>query len=165
MRQAYHDTLTGLPNRALFQHRLRDRAINGAPPLSAVLFIDLDGFKAANDTYGHAVGDDLLVTVGHRLKEAVRVTDTLARFGGDEFTVLLDRIVSPAEAEAIADRVLALLEEPMVVGGVKLYVSASVGVAVGGPAVPGETLLRQADAAMYRAKSAGKGRYEVAHAA
>jgi diguanylate cyclase (GGDEF)-like protein len=162
MRQAYHDELTGLPNRALFQQRLRGRSLSGAPPLSAVLFIDLDGFKAANDAHGHLVGDRLLVTVAQRLAEVVRTTDTLARFGGDEFTILLHRISSPDEASDIAQRVLTSLSQPVMIEGTRLCISASIGIAVGNPTVSGETMLERADAAMYEAKTRGKNRYELA---
>jgi diguanylate cyclase len=156
--QAFTDSLTGLANRSLFRNRLdhvlelhaRDRR-----PV-AVVFLDLDDFKAVNDRHGHAAGDDLLVQVAARISGATRVGDTVARLGGDEFAVLLEDATDPLQAAA---RVLDALVPGFVVGGTEQPVAASVGVAAVGaddPAVPADTLLARSDAAMYAAKRAGK---------
>ncbi|MET7395953.1 diguanylate cyclase [Dactylosporangium sp. NPDC005572] len=144
--QATHDTLTGLPNRALFNARLESARM-------AVL-VDLDDFKAVNDTLGHPVGDALLVEVGRRLTAAVRGEDLVARLGGDEFAVLLP----DAECDGVAERILAALGEPVRVHGHVLTAGASVGVAVREPDEDAHALLRHADIAMYAAKQRGKGR-------
>ena len=162
--QASHDTLTSLPNRALFADRLRGaihRLRRGHRPL-AVLFVDLDRFKYINDSMGHGAGDLVLFETAARLSQVLRPTDTLSRFGGDEFTVLCEDVDGVEGASAIAARVIAAIEEPLSVGGRDIYVGASVGIAVTADrsATP-EALLSDADAAMYRAKEAGRGRYEV----
>ncbi len=158
---AYHDGLTGLPNRALFDDRL-ERALaraQRADRLLAVIFLDLDFFKAVNDTYGHAEGDELLAQVGRRLQDSVRGGDTVARFGGDEFVVLLPEIASADDAAATSLRLSAKLRRPFAVGGRLLNLSASVGWSVfprdGSDAV---ALVKAADAAMYRAKLLATGR-------
>jgi diguanylate cyclase (GGDEF)-like protein len=156
--QAFHDALTGLGNRAQFLTALRSRATDGIPRgLTAVLFIDLDGFKGVNDAMGHAAGDQLLEVVAQRLMASIRPHDSLARFGGDEFTLLLEQISAPAEAEAVARRVTARVQEPIVIDGVTVSVSASIGVAFGDAGTDGEAMLREADAAMYRGKAIGRG--------
>ena len=160
--QARHDDLTGLPNRAHLIERL-DAAIerSRAGDLSqfAVLFLDLDRFKLVNDSIGHASGDDMLIEVGRRIAGAIGEHDTVARLGGDEFAVLLERMPSPLRAEEVASQLLAELGQPMIVAGRELFPSASIGIALWGPAYRrGEELLRDADAAMYRAKSAGRHR-------
>jgi diguanylate cyclase (GGDEF)-like protein/PAS domain S-box-containing protein len=144
--QATHDSLTGLPNRALFSERL-DEAIG--EPL-ALLLIDLDGFKAINDTYGHPAGDTLLVAVASRLRRCVRPEDTPARLGGDEFAVVLPG-ADREEAEHVARRLAALLTETVAVDGVLLTVQASIGIATG-PTDDPELLMRNADEAMYASK-------------
>ena len=158
--QAVHDSLTDLPNRTLFADRL-EHALARADRTSeqlAVLFMDLDRFKTVNDSLGHAAGDDLLVQTARRLGDCIRAGDTAARFGGDEFAVLLEG-ASPREAEEVAARILAALEKPFVVADREVFVSASIGIAMG--SVPADDPLRDADLAMYRAKGAGKGRFEL----
>jgi diguanylate cyclase (GGDEF)-like protein len=170
LHQALHDELTGLPNRALFLDRLglaRVRARRMHTPL-AVLFLDLDGFKCVNDSFGHAAGDQLLAVVAKRLRECVRGGDTAARFGGDEFAILLDTTPQGTTPGAVADRVLLALKQPFAVSGKQVALSASIGIArTSGD--PNDDIMRNADLAMYKAKRAGKGRYEefepVLHAA
>jgi len=157
--QALHDPLTGLPNRRLFVDRLgqalrRTRRRRGRKV--AVLFTDLDGFKTVNDSLGHDVGDLLLVVVAERLKRCLRPEDTLARFGGDEFVVLLGDVEDPDEVVRVAERISEELRWPFVLEGRELYASASIGIALGqdGTESP-EDLMRDADTAMYRAKAGG----------
>jgi diguanylate cyclase (GGDEF)-like protein/PAS domain S-box-containing protein len=162
--EAFHDSLTNLANRALFTDRveqaLRRRDRNERP--IAVLFLDLDGFKEVNDSRGHAVGDELLTQVADRLRASVRPQDTVARFGGDEFAILLEN--GSTDAEPVAGRVLEQVGAPVLVDGDELQVSASIGIAFGGPdAENAGQLLRNADLAMYRAKSAGAGRFALYH--
>lgn len=162
-KQAYEDQLTGLPNRAMLTELL-SKATAGAGPssLAGVLYLDLDRFKAVNDTLGHAAGDGLLVAFVERLRSALRPRDTIARLGGDEFVVLLGELSSPADACAVAERILAALSDPVRVQGAEIHVSSSIGVATEeGITDGGQRLLRQADIAMYQAKSAGRGRYAV----
>jgi diguanylate cyclase (GGDEF)-like protein/PAS domain S-box-containing protein len=157
-RQALHDPLTRLPNRLLLMDRARQalaRLHRGRSPV-ALLFIDLDRFKAVNDTLGHAAGDELLRLVASRLLDVLRDSDTVARFGGDEFVILAEDLDGDAEAIAVAERVLHALEEPFEVGDAEISIRASVGVAVAhDPAADADDLLREADMAMYRAKGAG----------
>jgi diguanylate cyclase (GGDEF)-like protein/PAS domain S-box-containing protein len=162
---ALHDGLTGLPNRALLLDRL-GRAIGHANRrggyLFAVFFMDLDSFKLVNDSFGHDVGDKLLQAVANMLAVKVRNADTVARLGGDEFVLLLDDLQSTTEALRVAERVLEGLSQPFTVGGYTLYTSGSIGVVMGGMGYgKPEDLLRDADIAMYRAKSLGKARYVV----
>jgi diguanylate cyclase (GGDEF)-like protein/PAS domain S-box-containing protein len=162
VRQAYHDGLTGLANRSLFRDRLEQalaRSARGAGSTS-VLILDLDGFKGVNDTLGHDAGDQLLRIVAERLNETVRATDTVARFGGDEFAVLLDD-ADEGLAVSVARRALARLADPVTVAGRELQVAASIGVAVHTGDGGGDELVRDADVAMYAAKDAGRGRHEV----
>jgi diguanylate cyclase (GGDEF)-like protein len=164
-RLAFHDALTGLPNRALFAdrvaHALRKRTTRTAPP--AVLFMDLDGFKAVNDSAGHAVGDALLIHAARRIQASVRAEDTVARLGGDEFAALLEGEAGrhPSRAEDVAERILAALTQPYEIAGKKALVSASIGMTLALPGVTPDELLRQADEAMYEAKRAGKGRIRM----
>jgi len=161
--EAFHDSLTGLPNRSLFIDRLEHalaRMTRDRRPV-AVLFCDLDGFKTVNDSLGHAVGDRLLGAVGARLVGALRAGDTVARFGGDEFAVLLEELWGVQDATATATRVLEALRPPFDVAGREVFVSASIGVAMATPNNdPGE-ILRNADLAMYRAKAEGRDRYSL----
>ncbi|QFU00151.1 putative diguanylate cyclase YegE [Halomonas sp. THAF5a] len=162
---AQHDALTGLPNRALLADRLRvamAQADRSGQRL-AVVFIDLDGFKAVNDTHGHDMGDRLLVALAERMQGELRASDTLARLGGDEFVVVLLDLASDEEGERVIDRLLAATAAPVEVAGRRLQVSASLGVAYYDAAEGGDEdqLLRHADQAMYRAKEAGKHCYRV----
>lgn len=155
---ARYDQLTGLPNRALGLERLASavaRIRRGSPQL-AVLFIDLDDFKRVNDTLGHAAGDELLVTVADRLRRAVRPGDTVSRFGGDEFVLIAESINGVLGAEALADRVCAATRPPVQLGHHSVSVTASIGIALAAPGDTPDTLLAQADAALYRAKSSGR---------
>ncbi len=156
--QAFHDALTGLANRALFEDRLEHALAAGLRsrrPL-AVLFIDLDDFKTINDSLGHGAGDALLQHVAARIDPLVRATDTAARLGGDEFAVLLDGVVNAEEARGIAARILDALEQGFVLEGRELQVTASIGVAVSDSSIQADELLRNADTAMYAAKANGK---------
>jgi diguanylate cyclase (GGDEF)-like protein len=158
--RAFHDPLTGLANRALLFDRVghalerRDRGAVG------VLFVDLDDFKAINDSFGHSRGDEVLVEVGRRIRGVLRPSDTVARLGGDEFAVLLEDVPEPAIATGVAERILLALARPVTIAGRDLEVAASIGVALSGAELhdAGE-LVRGADLAMYAAKGAGKGRY------
>ncbi len=159
-RQALHDTLTGLPNRALFARELRTaldetrRAPDGHP--LAVMIVDLNGFKAVNDTLGHQGGDELLVAVGRRMRRAVNASDVVSRLGGDEFGVLLPDVPSVAAARLVADRIHEVLRQDFGLTAGPAAVSGSIGVVVAGTGEVDE-LVRHADTAMYRAKSAGGG--------
>ncbi|MFD9095916.1 putative bifunctional diguanylate cyclase/phosphodiesterase [Streptomyces collinus] len=171
---AEHDPLTDLPNRALFTQRVQQalsgrRATDRGAALrgTAVLFIDLDGFKAVNDTIGHQAGDELLVQAARRLHDAVRHGDTASRLGGDEFAALIagdgtrDRAARERNILELADRLRATLSQPYSIDGNDVRVNASIGVAFAEPGLGAGELLRNADLAMYRAKSAGKGRVEL----
>ncbi|HWK28073.1 MAG TPA: EAL domain-containing protein [Solirubrobacter sp.] len=166
---ALHDALTGLPNRVLFLDRLAlaiRRAQRRHPACcAAVLFLDLDRFKVINDSLGHAVGDQLLKAVARRLEAALRPNDTVARLGGDEFTLLLDDVGEPREATVIAERVLHSLQAPFLLDGRELFVGASIGIALATARSQPEQVMRDADVAMYRAKSDGRGRHAVFDAA
>jgi diguanylate cyclase (GGDEF)-like protein len=156
--QAFHDALTGLANRALFEDRLGHALAAGLRsrrPL-AVLFIDLDDFKTINDSLGHGAGDALLRHVAARIDPLVRATDTAARLGGDEFAVLLDGVLGAEEAQSIAARILDALGEGFVLERRELQVTASIGVAVSDSSIQADELLRNADTAMYAAKATGK---------
>jgi diguanylate cyclase (GGDEF)-like protein/PAS domain S-box-containing protein len=164
--QAQHDPLTGLPNRVLFVEFLTLALARARrrQSTSAVLFLDLDRFKIVNDSLGHDAGDELMQQLSTRLCAALRPGDTVARFGGDEFTVLCEDLsVADAKGQAIdvARRLLEVIEAPVELRGEDQHLSASIGIAIAGPVDSPETLLRDADAAMYRAKSAGKGRWEL----
>jgi len=164
LHEAYHDGLTSLANRTLFRDRLEHAlalAIRERDVGVAVLFLDLDDFKAINDSLGHDAGDQLLCAVADRLKAETRASDTVARFGGDEFAILLERLEGPAEALAIVNRIKVALRRPLMLHGRLMSVSASVGVAFAEPATDVDTLLRNADVAMYEAKEAGKARHAV----
>ncbi|MGY1602402.1 putative bifunctional diguanylate cyclase/phosphodiesterase [Geodermatophilus sp. SYSU D00815] len=157
---AFHDPLTGLANRALLTDRV-DRALRGPDPASvALVLVDLDGFKAVNDTLGHPVGDALLREVAARLTSAVRGGDLVARLGGDEFAVLvrLDGGDRSGQAAATAARVLELLRRPVVLDGQRVEISGSLGIAVGAPGATSDSLVGDADLAMYAAKVAGRDR-------
>ncbi|WP_433072900.1 putative bifunctional diguanylate cyclase/phosphodiesterase [Dactylosporangium sp. CA-052675] len=156
--EAFHDGLTKLANRALFKDRL-EVALRRREDV-AILFLDLDGFKEVNDSLGHAAGDVLLMQVAMRLGEAVRDGDTVARFGGDEFAVLIDAVAAPEDADELANRIIAALDEPFVIDNQEIHVQGSIGIALTGPdARDADQLMRNADLAMYRAKSAGSGQF------
>jgi diguanylate cyclase (GGDEF)-like protein len=168
MQEAFHDPLTGLPNRALFLDRLQhaiDVADRRATEL-CVLFVDLDRFKAVNDSIGHAAGDALLRAVATRLSNCTRAADTAARFGGDEFAVLLEDDGRGVQPEAVAERIIAAMRPPFEVEGKEVFIGATVGIAhAHGASLGPDELLRNADLAMYRAKKAGGNRaatYETA---
>ena len=156
--QAYHDNLTGLANRALLRDRLTEAFLRTSQDTTlALILVDLDGFKQINDVYGHAVGDLLLVAVGERLRENVQGPDDMAaRLGGDEFAVLLERFDKPSEAYAVTDRLLAAIGEPVALPGVEIRPRASIGVALWNGHIDIDSLLRDADVAMYAAKAQGK---------
>jgi diguanylate cyclase (GGDEF)-like protein len=160
--QALHDALTGLPNRLLVAERLEQALERSARTGSevAVLFVDLDHFKVINDSRGHAAGDELLVIVAERLRRVVRADEVVARFGGDEFVVVCEDHNAAFVASALAERVTEALREPAVVNGEEVFLSASVGIATSDGAGSPESLLRDADAAMYRAKQQGRNRCE-----
>ncbi|MGH2912438.1 MAG: putative bifunctional diguanylate cyclase/phosphodiesterase [Solirubrobacteraceae bacterium] len=163
-RQALHDPLTKLPNRLLLMDRARQALtrLHRSHGLVAILFIDLDRFKTINDNLGHALGDHLLISLAARLAKMMRDSDTIARLGGDEFVVLAEDLQTDAEALTVAERVLHALEEPFVVGSTEMSMLASIGVSVShNPHADPETLLREADVAMYRAKRSGGYRLEL----
>lgn len=162
---AYHDPLTGLPNRKSFAESLHE-SLQWAKTqklLVGLLFIDLDGFKQVNDTLGHEMGDLLLVTVSQRLSNCLRGSDTVSRLGGDEFTVILRSIPDKAVAIKVANKILASLQEPIILDGNTARVSASIGISIYPiNSQDAETLIKQADSAMYRAKHKGKSCFEFA---
>jgi diguanylate cyclase len=156
--KAMHDALTGLPNRTLFLDRLK-HAVTRAKrhhSLMAVMFLDLDGFKPINDGYGHGVGDQLLVALAGRLQDGLRGSDTAARFGGDEFMILCEDVAGLQDVVSIAQRILSSIQEPFVLGDERVEVQASMGIAISdGKGDSAETLIRNADTAMYKAKEQG----------
>ena len=161
--EVLHDRLTGLPNRALFVDRLTQGLARTArrESLIAVLFIDLDRFKLVNDSLGHEAGDRLLVEVASRLQSVLRSGDTAARFGGDEFTLVCEEVEDEEQAESIARRVLSVLAVPFLLENGPVHVTGSVGIALSDGNARPEDLLRDADAALHRAKDLGKARFEL----
>ena len=162
--QAYHDSLTQLPNRRLFVERLEMSLLSAkrARGNVAVLFIDLDRFKTINDTLGHSVADALLVEVATRLRSCVRQTDTVARYGGDEFTVILPDLHQPEDAAQVAEKILECMAEPVIAAGTSIELSVSIGIAVFPyDGTDFDTLVRNADDAMYRAKKGGRNQYQL----
>ncbi len=161
---ALHDTLTALPNRTLFVDRLGQTLQRAARDLTtgcAVLFMDVDRFKLVNDSLSHAVGDKLLIALAGRLAAALRPGDTVARLGGDEFTVLLEDIVTEEEATAVSDRILRSLDRPFTIDGNELFVTASIGIALGVAGFGPADLMRNAGIAMYNARRRGRSRSAV----
>ena len=162
--QALHDSLTGLPNRVLFENRLSQAHARTARRggWNAVMLLDLDDFKEVNDTLGHLVGDELLVALARRFEEVTRSSDTLCRFGGDEFIYLAEELASPAQAEEVAERLLGVLAKPFSLAGTKVQQHASIGaVVLEGTGKDWTELIGDADAALYEAKRQGKGRHVV----
>jgi diguanylate cyclase (GGDEF)-like protein/PAS domain S-box-containing protein len=159
--RASHDGLTGLANAELFRDELRtERELNRGNLLAAVLFLDLDDFKAVNDTHGHEVGDGLLITVAHRIRSTLRIGDLAARLGGDEFAVLLRDVPNAEAARAAAQRIEDALVPPAVVAGISLDCKASIGLAIATRPAEYDSLMRHADTALYSAKADGKGRWQ-----
>jgi len=161
--QAFHDSLTGLANRASFTDRLEHALLRArrSPKMPAVLFLDLDNFKAINDSLGHSAGDEILSSVGGRIQGCLRVADTVARLGGDEFAVLLEDVDTVEGAKVVAERILQAHETPFSIQGEKVFVKASIGVAMAEELTDDERadtqrILRNADVAMYAAKRDGK---------
>jgi diguanylate cyclase (GGDEF)-like protein len=162
--QAFHDPLTHLPNRTLFTDRFEQALARSDRQggKDAVMFVDLDDFKEVNDSLGHEAGDRVLVAVAKRLQTCIRPSDTVARMGGDEFTVLLEDVEDAQGAVRVAERILEELRTPIMLGELNRVVSASIGIALGDGTHdrPGD-LLRKADLALYRAKGRGKACLEV----
>ena len=162
--QAYHDALTGLPNRRLFRDRLTVALAHARRLKStlAVMFLDLDRFKYVNDTLGHSLGDEMLKTVAARLATALREEDSIARMGGDEFTVLLPELNSPDHAASVAQKLLEAVGQPMRIEETELFITTSIGIALfPNDGDTAELLLKNADHAMYRAKDAGRNSYQL----
>src|ERR1017187_2032193 len=162
--QALHDSLTGLPNRVLFETRVSQAHARTARRggWNAVMLLDLDDFKEVNDSLGHLVGDELLVALARRFEEVTRSTDTLCRFGGDEFIYLAEDLASPAQAEEVAERLLSVLAKPFSLAGTQVQQHASIGaVVLEGTGKSWTELIQDADAALYEAKRQGKGRHVV----
>jgi diguanylate cyclase (GGDEF)-like protein len=163
MYQAFHDSLTGLASRGLFLERLTQQlgTAEREDRRVALLFLDLDRFKTINDTLGHAAGDELLVATAHRLAGQLRSTDVAARFGGDEFAIMLYGVSSLVDASVVAERIIRALGEPMIISGRQLRINASIGIALSTPGMPDPAeLMRRADIAMYQAKRNGRGGYQ-----
>lgn len=163
---AFHDPLTNLPNRALFLKRLQEanaRTKLRNNSLLAVLFLDIDRFKVINESFGHSIGDQLLIAIIQRLKSYLRITDSIARVGGDEFAVLLEDINDISQATLVADRLQKTLLLPFKLKGEEIFISASVGIAINQADYDyqADELLRDAHIAMYRAKTLGRARYEI----
>jgi diguanylate cyclase (GGDEF)-like protein len=162
---AHFDGLTGLPNRTLFFDRLH-QALHLATRydrLCALLYIDLDGFKAVNDSLGHAAGDELLIAAGEKMKDCCRASDTVARLGGDEFIILLSEVAGKNGAEVLAQQILKAFEVPFMLKKGEVVVGASIGISVFPThGTSSDQLLKSADRAMYQAKEQGKNTYTIA---
>lgn len=159
------DPLTGLPDRRVFRQRVQRALARSHQEVGyhfAVLFVDLDDFKPVNDRFGHRAGDAVLAAVGERLRRTLRPTDLVARYGGDEFTLLVEGLQTPSDAKRVARRLLNQFLEPFEVEGQTLHVSGSVGVAVGKHARTPDDLIHAADQAMYRAKHRAPGHFAIA---
>jgi diguanylate cyclase (GGDEF)-like protein len=168
-RMAYFDLLTGLPNRVLLADRMQQAMAlaRRSEKLLAVVYVDLDGFKAINDLHGHVAGDQMLIAVSMQMRDALRDGDTLARIGADEFAVILVGLESAQTCLPLLERLMAAVAQPLVNGDQTLHVTASLGVTFypQAPSIEADQLLRQADQAMYQAKQAGKNCYQVFDAA
>ena len=164
---ARSDALTGLPNRRAFEERLSEALLRAgrSGDLLALIFLDLDGFKAINDEYGHEAGDQLLMGVARRLKDCVRAIDSVCRLGGDEFTIVLEQAASEEAMRELCQRIVEALTQPQSLGGHSVVSTPSVGLAMAVPGESSQNLLQRADQAMYRAKRAGKARYVMCDAA
>ena len=162
---AFHDSLTGLPNRALFLDRVEhalNRVKRDGSASFAVLLLDVDHFKNVNDSLGHSAGDKLLIAIGERLAHSVRAADTVARFGGDEFTVLVERVADAGDATRASIRVQDEIAAPFRIDETEVFASASIGITIAGSEYENaEQIVRDADTAMYRAKAAGRARAEI----
>jgi diguanylate cyclase (GGDEF)-like protein len=161
---AYHDSLTGLGNRLLFKDQLEEALndVSVTPHPVAVLFLDLDGFKAVNDTLGHSIGDLLLKSVATKLRDILQRTDRIARLGGDEFAILQVSAPQPGSSIALAEKIIEIVGQPCSIDGHDVTVGASIGIAVAHPGdINTETFLKSADLAMYSAKSDGRGTYRM----
>jgi diguanylate cyclase (GGDEF)-like protein/PAS domain S-box-containing protein len=162
---AFHDSLTGLPNRALFLDRVEhalNRVKRDGSASFAVLLLDVDHFKNVNDSLGHSAGDQLLIAIGERLARSVRAADTVARFGGDEFTVLVERVADASDATRTSIRVQDEIAAPFKIGETEVFTSASIGITIAGSEYENaEQIVRDADTAMYRAKAQGRARAEI----
>ena len=162
---ALHDALTGLPNRTLLQERMElaiEQAQGNSEYMYALLFIDLDRFKTINDSLGHLIGDRLLIAVSRLLQECLRESDIVARFGGDEFVILLDGIAQLSDATTIAERIQQKLRSPLTIDKHHIYTGASIGIVLSTSGYQNpDDIMRDADIAMYRAKARGKARYEI----
>jgi diguanylate cyclase (GGDEF)-like protein/PAS domain S-box-containing protein len=161
---ATHDALTGLPNRALFLGRLQsvvDRRKRHPHQAAAVLFIDIDDFKVVNDCYGHAIGDLLIKEVSNRLRACMRSDGTIARMGGDEFTVLVEDVTDPSDPIRVAERIQSSFARAFLLEGLEVFKNASIGIALTSPETSAEAVLQNADIAMYRAKDQGKACFEL----
>ncbi len=165
VRNAFYDSITGLPNRILFHDRLRQAFEHSKRKKNyrfAVLFIDLDGFKGINDKFGHGMGDKLLVDISQRLKSSLRGADTVARFGGDEFAILVVDIKDISDATGVAVRIQEYLQTPFDIHERKILITASIGIALSRKShQEPKSILDDADHAMYQAKEQGKARYVV----
>jgi diguanylate cyclase (GGDEF)-like protein/PAS domain S-box-containing protein len=161
--QAFHDALTGLPNRSLFRDRLQHahQRLERSPGCYAVLMVGLDNFKTVNDSLGHAVGDDLLVRVSERLAKGIGPSDTAARLGGDEFAILLEDLTEPCDAPRAAERLRIALHAPFIIGGRTMTITATIGVATSIDAKVAADVVRNADVALYVGKADGKDRHAV----
>lgn len=161
---AYFDKLTGLRNRVSLYDKMDDMIRQGKRQniLNAVVFMDLDGFKIINDTYGHDAGDYILVTVSQRMLKLLRESDTIARIGGDEFVMLLTNLSDKSKVNSIMDKLISILEEPILFKEIELNISLSAGITfyTNDKSLDSDELIRRADSAMYQAKDIGNGKYE-----
>ncbi len=164
LQMAHYDSLTSLPNRAYFYNEL-EKAISRSirhNSLIAFMYFDIDKFKFINDTYGHDIGDAVIVAFGQRVKSVIREVDTLGRLGGDEFALIVENLSSAEDANIVANKIITAMQRPLMAGELTLRISTSIGVAFYKPGMASDDLVRAADQAMYKAKQSGRNRYEVA---